>query len=375
MQQARQHAQHQPASAGRLAAFAGSTQVTIGVEEEYFTLDAATGAPRWDAPALVDSLADTRFKRELPAAQIEHLTPPCRTLAEVEAHISGARRDLAAAAPGWGFAAAGTHPTAATVSTVPSDPRYLETLALHGWAARQQLVAALQVHVAIRPAAIALAVHDALRSYLPELIAISASAPFHAGRDTGLATVRPLIATLLPRQGVPPAFGSLEEYHRVCDWMAAAGVEERRLWWEVRLRPAYGTLEIRAMDSQPTARRAAAIAAFAASLAVWLADRARAGERLPVHPTERIEENRWRAIRWGSGATLLDLESADEQALEARIEVLLEALAPVASQLGAAALLGDARVLLEDQADAQREVAARYGVDEVSRWLATRFAT
>lgn len=350
---------------------------TIGVEEEYFLVDAATGLLRWDAPALVDALDDARFTCELPAAQIEQVTPPCADLRAVHERLLAGRRELLARSHGLAFLAAGTPPTATTVDVIPDQPRYHETFALHRWAARQQLVAALQVHVAIRPIAVAVAVHDALRSYLPELVGLAASAPLLGGVDTGLATARPLIAGLLPRQGIPPILGSVDGYRETLGWMAAAGVaDERRLWWEVRLRPAYGTIEVRAMDSQPTARGAATLTAFAAGLTCWLADRARDGEPLPRHAAERIAESRWRAVRDGRRAWLLDLDSGEKVGLAARVGRLVEQIGPTVEALGGGALLAAlSDPLAHDVVAAQREVAAGRGADGVVRWLTERFAT
>jgi glutamate---cysteine ligase / carboxylate-amine ligase len=237
------------------------------------------------------------------------------------------------------------------------------------------MVSALQAHLAIRPADVALAVTDALRSYLPDLIALAAAAPFSAGADTGLATVRPIVSTLLPRQGVPPVLGSWEGYAAVRRWLARTGVDdERRVWWEVRLRPQYGTIEVRAMDAQPTVDAAVALVALTAGLAVRLADRVRDGETLPVHPTERIAENRWRAVRGGRAATLADLDTGDLEPLDTRIGRLLDDVAPVVERLGGGHLLDDVDALRRrNGADRMREVAAEHGIPAVAPWLAEVF--
>jgi glutamate---cysteine ligase / carboxylate-amine ligase len=360
------------------AAFPEVAMPTVGVEEEFFVVDPGTGEPRWDAPDLCERLADARFKQELPASQLEHVSAPHDSLAEVAASMRRARADLAAAAPGHGFVGAGLHPAAPRIERVPDHPRYHETLAVHPWASGQQMVGALQVHVAVGTAEVSLAVHDAFRSHLPDLLALSASAPFHDGRDTGLATARPLVSTLLPRQGVPPAWGSWERYASARRWMAAADVaDERRLWWEVRLRPLYGTLEVRVMDSQPTAAGAIALVTLSSALLVHLADRARAGEPLPTHPTERIAENRWRALHRGREATLADLDSGELEPLHVRIGRLLDAVTPAADRLGGSDLLDGVVGLLRHGtgADAMRAAADERGISGVAPWLAEVFST
>ncbi|HEX8104625.1 MAG TPA: glutamate-cysteine ligase family protein, partial [Solirubrobacteraceae bacterium] len=211
----------------------GRTDLTVGLEEELMLLDAETLdlAPR--APELLATLAgDPRFKAEMPAAQIELVSAPATTVAAAAAVLAGARADLLAAGAGRTLAAgAGTHPFAAAEGVLNEGPRYERIQAEYGAVARRQLVFGLHVHVAVTGADRALAVHDALRGHLPLLAALAANAPFHAGRDTGLASMRPKISEQLPRQGVPPALGSFDAYAAELGWGAAAGaVAEPRLW-------------------------------------------------------------------------------------------------------------------------------------------------
>ena len=149
----------------------------------------------------------------------------------------------------------------------------------------------------------ALAVLNAVRSYLPDLAALAGNAPLHAGRDTGLASVRPEISGLLPRQGVPPAFSSWEAYADYLAWGRRGGLfpGEGEPWWEARGHDELGTIELRVPDAQTTADEAAGVLALGAGLIAWLAERHDAGEPLPVHDTIRIAENRWRALRHGLG--------------------------------------------------------------------------
>ena len=146
--------------------------------------------------------------------------------------------------------------------------------------ARRQLVCALQVHVAVGGADRTLAVYNALREHLPELAALAANAPFHAGADTGLASIRPKISEGLPRQGIPPAFASWDELAAELRWGTTAGAlpELALWWWELRPHLSHGTLELRVPDAQTTVAEAAAVAAVAHALVVRLAERHDAGE-------------------------------------------------------------------------------------------------
>src|SRR4051794_13028139 len=243
-----------PTPAQLRAAFDAPAPLTIGLEEELMLLDGETLdlLPRaLDVLAGVDG--DERFKPELPAAQMEIVMPPCATAGEAVALLGRARRDLAAAASGTGLlAAAGVHPFAAARGELNRGERYDLTADEYGDIARRQLVCAFQVHVAVGGADRSLAVYNALRAFLPELAALAANAPFHEGRDTGLASIRPKISELLPRQGVPPAFSSWDAFADALRWGAVAETvpEPRRWWWELRPHPSYGTLEIRVPDSQ-----------------------------------------------------------------------------------------------------------------------------
>jgi carboxylate-amine ligase len=366
-------------TADELRAAFGSTQpYTLGLEEELMLLDPDTAEL---LPAAEDALAltagDPRFKRELPAAQLEIMVGPCRTAGEAAEQLRDGRRDLAAALSGrFALAAAGVHPTAPARGELNRGRRYDRTAAEYGGIARSQIVFALQVHVAPGSADRALAIYNGLRSYLPEIAALAANAPFHAGLDTGLASIRPKIAEQLPRQGVPPALGSWEEYSRALQWGANAGsiVEPNAWWWELRPHPRFGTLELRVPDAQTTVREAAGVAAFAQALVAWLGARVDAGEKLPTHPDWVIAENRWWAARDGVEGALADLDTGLRQPTRDRLMQLIDELRPTARELGCEAELALAAELAErNGAVRQRDVARNEGVGALPEWLAARW--
>ena len=351
---------------GRLRqAFDEEAPLTVGIEEELMLLDPETLdlAPR--ARELLARLeGDPRFKPELPAAQIELLTPPAASVGEASLALAEGRATLAEAAAGLARpAGAGAHPFAAALGELDGAERYRPMREEYGPVARRQLVFGLHVHVRLSGAERALAVYNALRSYLPELAALAANAPFHEGRDTGLASIRPKISETLPRQGVPPPLEGLEELAAALAWGAAAGTmpEPRLWWWELRPHPLFGTLEVRVPDQQSTAADSAAIAAVVHSLVARLAERHDAGERLPVHPTWRIAENRWSAARHGLEGTLADLDTGEPSPARRRLYELLEELTPHAEAVGCAAELDHARRLIEENGAARHRAAAVEG--------------
>ena len=249
--------------------------------------------------------------------------------------LRAARRDLsAAAAPLGRLMTAGAHPTTAELGKLTDDPRYVRTLQEYGDRARRQLVSGLHLHVSLGGADRTLAVYNALRSHLPELAALAANAPFHAGRDTGLASIRPTIAVGLQRQGVPPAIESWEWFADALSWGERSDTvpDARRWWFELRLHATYGTLELRAPDAQSSVDDVHGVAAFAFALIHALAARFDAGEPLPVHDAWRIDENRWAAMRDGVTGTLADLATgarvATRELLLSRVEALSGRLHP-----------------------------------------------
>jgi carboxylate-amine ligase len=356
----------------------GVTDHTIGVEEELMLLDPETLDLLPAAARVHAELGEAvSLRTELPAAQVETASPVCATIDEAAAALAAARRALAAGVEGWArLAGAGTHPFADPEGELIDEPKYAHLIEEFPWVLPRQLVFGLHVHVAVRGADRALAVHNALRSYLPELAALAGNAPLHAGRDTGLASLRPKICDLLPRQGVPPAWGSWEERAEFERWGRRGGVfpGAGEPWYELRAHDEVGTIELRVPDSQTTVDDAAGVIAFAAGLVAWLADRHDAGEPLPVHEHSRIVENRWRAMRHGLGGSLLDLDSGERQPTRARIVALIDAVAPAAERLGGAAELEHARALAaHNGAERQRALAAEGGVHGVVEWLAGAF--
>jgi carboxylate-amine ligase len=332
------------------ARFDAVEPLTVGLEEEAMLLDPGTLDLAPVAAAVLDGTADARLKLELPASQLEVVTAPARDVPSAIAELAAGRRALAAAADGRALpCGGGVHPFSAPLGQLNAGARYDAIVADYGDVARAQLVCSLQIHVAVGGAERTLAVYNALRGHLPEITALAANAPFHAGRDTGFATVRPLIAGLLPRQGVPPAIRSWEAMAEALRWGRASGAvpEPRRWWFELRPHLEFGTLEIRAADTPATAGDAAAIAAFAHALVAWLAARHDAGEWLGCAPGLRIEHNRFAACRHGLEATFADLDTGEPSRARAAVGRRLEQLAPVAASLGCADELAAAGALVE----------------------------
>lgn len=369
-----------PTAAALRERFDAAPAYTVGIEDEVMVLDPDTFelAPR--AGEVLERLGgDERFKLELPASQLEILTPPSATVPEAARALAEGRRDLAHRGAGVArFAGAGCHPSSPGIGELNQAPRYLRTMREYGEIANRQLVCALQVHVAVPGADRALAVYNAARGYLPWLAALGANAPFYEGRDSGLASVRAKIGELLPRQGVPPALESWDDYAAALLWGVTSGrfPDPGTWWYELRPHPRLGTLELRVPDGQTTVSDAAAIAAVAQALLAWLGERHDRNELGGPEPTWRIEQNRWSACRDGVEGEMADLQTGATRPTRTWLFELLDVLEPVAAGLGAGdAAIGRARELVrENGALAQRRVAEHDGIATVASWLAGQFA-
>src|SRR4051794_34800526 len=360
------------------AAFTHERAFTVGIEEELMLLHPTTLdlEPR-AAEGLERAAGDQRFKLEMPAAQLEIVLPPTATVRALATGLGAARRDLAAVASEVGvLAGAGVHPFAAAEGAINPGERYAAIEHEFASVARRQLVHGLHVHVAVPDPDVALAVYNALREQLPALAALGAASPFYEGRDTGLASARPMLCDLLPRQGVPPSIASWADLAAAFRWGRATGAfaDASQWWWEARLHPVHGTIEIRVPDTQATVADTIAIAAVGHALVVDLAGRAAAGEALGAVPSWKIAENRWAACRHGVEGRWHDAWSGRSAPMAEHLHALLDRLEPTARDIGCAAELRSARDLVDaPRAAAARQIGRDGGARALARWLAKRF--
>jgi carboxylate-amine ligase len=335
---------------------------TVAVEEEFAILDpdSLDMIGRFDElfAAAQGSALEGHLVGELISSEVEVRTGRCETFAEAAATMAERRRQLIelAAAHGIALGSTGTHPWSPWEDqSIIDTPHYRlveEGLRYVAW---RNNTFGIHVHVGIRGADRAIAVCDALRSYLPELLALSASSPFSEGRYTHLHSTRTQIFTrMFPRCGVPDAYGGWEEYERYVRLLYDTGsiAEHTQMWWSVRPHLAFPTAEVRICDGQPELGAAQSLAAFLYSLVARVARALDDGEPLPTHPRRLIEENFWRAIRYGLGGELIDLDTGRVHPTRARLEALLDWMLPIAEELGAAPFLS-----VPSSNAAQRQIA------------------
>jgi glutamate---cysteine ligase / carboxylate-amine ligase len=346
---------------------------TVGVEEELMLIDAQTLELAPVADDVLAQIGDPRFHGELRRAQIEVVTGVHPSAASAARELEEFRRILARRLDGHpGVLAAGTHPFASDWGPISDDVRYSLLADEYTWATQRSLACGLHVHVAVPGPERALAVYNALRSYLPVIAALAANSPFYEGRDTGLCSIRPKLNEAFPRSGIPPAFASWEDVCAFVQWGRAGGLfpDPTHFWWDLRLHPDHGTLELRIADAQTHVSDSAALVAFYQGLAMWLAARHDDGDALPVHEAHRIAENSWRAMRYGVRGHLVDLDTGVPEPTREHVQRLLEAIRPFVAATGSLdELLGIRALLAGNGADRQRYVAEREGMYGLVAWL------
>ena len=365
--------------------FSTSTDLTVGLEEEFALLDPQTLdlAARFedirDAAAESDALLFSGITGELISSEIEIVSGRGEDLHEAIANQRDRRRRLfaLAAARGVALGSTGTHPWAdyREQPNIDTD-HYRRVVEGLGYVARRNNTFSLHVHVGVRGADRAVRVCDRLRPVLPLLLAVSASSPFLEGQDTLLHSARSQIFTKsFPRCGVPDAFGDWRTFRDYLDLLIATGsiVEYTQVWFSIRPHASFGTVEVRICDAQVTAAESEGLAALVVACVGQAMRDVDEGVPFDDPPHRLIEENMWRAIRYGMDGRMLDLQRAAEVTTRAMVEGLWEWSAPVRGEAridtaldgpnGAQrqrALLLDGAALREVYADTVRETTTTY---------------
>ncbi len=342
--------------------FESGTDLTVAVEEEFALLDPQSLELDNRFEELYAAASETEFAEhvvgELIASEIEIRTGRCTGFGEVAAAMQERRSQLHGLARELGLAlgGTGTHPWSRWQDQrIIDTPHYRRNDEILRYVVWRNNTFGLHVHVGIAGADRAIAVHDALRNFLPELLAVSASSPFVEAVDSGLHSARTEVFTrLFPRCGIPDAYGTWRGWEDYVSFLYGTGsvTEHTQIWWSVRPHLAYPTVEIRICDAQPDLADAQALAALCYALTARCARAYDENEPCPVLPHRMLEENMWRAIRYGLSGELLDLERREPVSARARIEQLYEWVAPVADEIGASPFL-----VLPEQNAAERQIA------------------
>jgi carboxylate-amine ligase len=330
-------------------AYESGTDLTLAVEEEFALLDPeGLGlVNRFEEikAASIGTEVETHLVGELIASEVEVRTGRCTGFGEAAATMRERRSQLQGLAReiGVALAATGTHPWSRWQDQrIIDTPHYRRNDELLRYVVWRNNTFGLHVHVGVAGGDRAIAVHDALRNFLPEILALSASSPFVEAVNSGLHSARTEVFTrMFPRCGIPDAYGDWRGFRDYVAFLYRTGsiTEHTQIWWSVRPHLAYPTVEIRIADGQPDLAEAQSLAAFSYALAARCLRAHDEGEPLPSLPHRMLEENMWRAIRWGLSGELLDFARGEPVPARARLETLLEWVAPVADEIGAAPFL------------------------------------
>jgi carboxylate-amine ligase len=374
--------------------FEQAEDFTIAVEEEFAILEPATlemtsGFERFDVAAREHPTLREMVAGELIRSEVEVRTGKCGSFAEAAAAMAQRRADLLDLADDLGYrlCAAGTHPYSRWEDQQVIDtPHYAIVESTLRYVAWRNNTFGLHVHVGINGADRAIAVNSALRSVLPELLAFSGSSPWLEGRHTYLHSTRTEIFTkFFPRCGIPDSFSGWDQYAEFVRFLIDTRSirEHTEIWWSVRPHQAYPTVETRICDGQPEFARSVALSGLMVALTADFARRFDVGEPLPAYPGRDLEENMWRAIRWGMSGELIDLAARRSIPALERLEQVLDEVADTAADLGIAPYLPPLREptlsqrmdeLMEDGADPRElwpDVVER-NQRSVGEWLSDR---
>ncbi len=337
---------------------------TVGVEEEFQIVDPTTWELRSHVSELLASSAPAfgdQVKREMHQSIVEVGTKICSSIGELAEEIIKNRRDLADAAERVGLrvAAAGTHPFSNWMDQVISPgERYENIVEELQQLARSLLIFGLHVHVAVPDRTAMIDLMNEARYFLPHLLALSTSSPFWMGRDTGLKSFRTTVFRRFPRTGIPEQFGSWSEYEEYVNFLVELHCIDnaKKIWWDLRPHPTFGTLEFRVCDVPTAPRASIAIAALAQAIVVKLYRLRARNLGFRRYPRALIEENKWRASRWGLDGKLIDFGKRKEVPMRELALELLEFIDDVVDELGSRREVDYVRKILSDGTSAERQV-------------------
>jgi carboxylate-amine ligase len=350
-----------------------SPRPTLGVEEEYQLCDPTSG----DLVPVVDEImrrADPalreRLSYDLLLTLVEANIEVSETVEEAIDRLIEKRRQVAALAEAAGavLGMTGTHPYAEPKEQgIVNTPDYHWVRDQLGYVALRNITFGLHVHVGVDDGDRAVYVANRLRQWIGPLIAVAANSPFLDGVDTGWDAARVYAFGAFPRAGIPPRLESYAQFAAQIDALIAARAitKPRQIWWNVRVHPQYGTVELRACDVQVSIPRTAAIVALTQALVVGYADAHRAGEPEPELAGAYLEDGRWKGMRFGLAADVIDAATGEILSMPAYVERMLQVATPAAAELGTTSYLdGIRRILVEGNgATLQRALLAECGGD------------
>ncbi len=366
--------------------FGSGPQYTLGVEEEYMLLDSETFDLVQHIDTVLAAIAggehEARINAELMQSVLEITTPVCRTAGDVERELRRLRGYVGEVAhtQGLRFGSAGTHPFSLFErQRITARDRYRALVDKLQYVARRELIFGMHVHVAVDDPDKAIHVVNGLLVHLPQLLALSASSPFWRGEPTGLASSRQMVFSAFPRSGPPPRFHDYSDYAEVVGQLEKTGciADYTHIWWDIRLHPRLGTIEIRLCDAVTRVEDAVAITAYCQALVKHYSELYESGKEIPSYHRILISENKWLAARYGLEAPVMDLATGrrNRVAVGQLVRRTLRELEPHARDLGSERELEGVREILRRGNGAERQLRvfnANRDIVEVAREIAEK---
>jgi len=365
-------------------AFGKSEPYTLGVEEEYMLLDGET----FDLVQHIDTVLaaisghelETHVNPELMQSVLEIATPVCRTASDVDRELRRLRSYVSeiAGADNLRVGSAGTHPFSLFErQRITAKDRYRHLIDQMQYVARRELIFGLHIHVAVDDPEKAIQVVNGLLAHIAQLLALSASSPFWRGEATGLSSIRQIVFAAFPRSGPPPRFRDYADYAEVVGQLEKTGciADYTHIWWDIRLHPRLGTVEIRICDAVTRVEDAVALAAYCQALVKHYCERYESGNEIPSYHRILTTENKWLAARYGLEAPVMDLATGRRNRVPVAqlIRRTLRDIEPHARELGSERELEGVRDILArgNGADRQRRTFnANRDIVEVVREIA-----
>jgi glutamate---cysteine ligase / carboxylate-amine ligase len=339
---------------------------TLGIEEEFAIVDPQTRELRSHIQEILEGgkvMLKEQIKPEMHQSVVELGTEICQSIVDAREHVIELRSKLAALAgrSGLKIASVGTHPFSHwRDQLITEGERYREIVKDMQQLARANLIFGLHVHVGIPNRESAIHVMNQARYFLPHIYALSVNSPFWVGQDTGLKGYRLKVFERFPRTGIPDAFESLSEYEDYCKLLVKTGCVDnaKKIWWDIRLHPFFDTLEVRVCDAQSRVDDTLAIAALIQAVIAKLYKLLRQNITFRVYRRRLLDENRWRASRYGIDGKLIDFGREAEVDTRSLLGELLEFVSTEVDELGSKKEMAHVERIIREGTGADRQLAA-----------------
>jgi len=337
---------------------------TLGIEEEFQILDSDSLKLHSQMSKIIDGgkvFLKERIKEEMHQSMVEMGTNICENIGQARDEVSYLRQQIfeLAAKEGLTVAAAGTHPFSHwSEQLITPDPRYDQLIAEMKDVARSNLIFGMHVHVAIPNREEGLHVMNTARYFLPHLYALSTNSPFWEGRETGFKSFRSKVFDKFPRTGIPPYFSSVSEYDEFVNLLVKTNCIDngKKIWWDIRLHPFYPTVEFRICDMIMTVDEVLCIASLMQCIIAKLSKLHQKNQSFRSYRRILINENKWRAARWGMDSKLIDFGRQEEVTFPTLINELLEFIDDVVDELGCRTEVNYVYQMLEQGSGADRQL-------------------